>query len=115
VTPRLRDGSADPTGIHPFRVAVPTEQLAALRRRVAATRWPSMELVGDRSQGVQLATTEALAKFWTSRYDRRRFEAKLNKLPQFTTEIDGVDVHFAAWEEPELFAREIRAAFRSVR
>jgi hypothetical protein len=92
--PRLRDGSANPTGIHPFRVKVPGEQLAALRRRVTATRWPSMELVADRSQGVQLAAAQALARFWTTRYDWRRFEAKLNALPQFKTEIDGVDIHF---------------------
>ena len=92
--PRLRDGLANPTGIHPFRVKVPGEQLAALRRRVAATRWPSMELVADRSQGVQLATAQALARFWRTRYDWRRFEAKLNALPQFRTEIDGVDIHF---------------------
>jgi pimeloyl-ACP methyl ester carboxylesterase len=92
--PRLRAGSADPTGIHPFRVKVPNKQLAALRRRVAATRWPSMELVADRSQGVQLATAQALARFWRTRYDWRRFEAKLNALPQFRTEIDGVDIHF---------------------
>src|SRR5215470_15143135 len=92
--PRLRTGSADPTGIHPFRVRFPGEQLAALRRRIAATRWPSMELVADRSQGVQLATAQALARFWTTRYDWRRFEAKLNALPQFRTEIDGVDIHF---------------------
>src|SRR5215470_14782254 len=92
--PRLRTGSADPTGIHPFRVRFPGEQLAALRRHVAATRWPSMELVADRSQGVQLATAQALARFWTTRYDWRGFEAKLNALPQFRTEIDGVDIHF---------------------
>ena len=92
-TPRLRDGLANPTGIHPFRVGFSGEQLAALRRRVAATRWPSMELVADRSQGVQLATAQALARFWRTRYDWRRFEAKLNALPQFRTEIDGVDIH----------------------
>jgi pimeloyl-ACP methyl ester carboxylesterase len=92
--PRLRDGLANPTGIHPFRVKVPNKQLAALRRRVAATRWPTSELVADRSQGVQLATAQALARFWRTRYDWRRFEAKLNALPQFKTEIDGVDIHF---------------------
>ena len=92
--PRLRDGLANPTGIHPFRVSFPGEQLAALRRHVAATRWPSMELVADRSQGVQLATAQALARFWATRYDWRSFEAKLNALPQFMTEIDGVDIHF---------------------
>jgi len=92
--PGLRDGPADPAGIHPFQVRFPGGQLAALRRQVAATRWPSMELVADRSQGVQLATAQALARFWASGYDWRRFEAKLNALPQFKTEIDGVDIHF---------------------
>ncbi|WP_329000293.1 epoxide hydrolase [Kribbella sp. NBC_00709] len=82
------------TGIRPFHFTASREQLDELRRRVAATRWPSEELVGDRSQGVQLATSQALAKYWRSRYDWRTFEAKLNKLPQYTTEIDGVDIHF---------------------
>ncbi|WP_433728655.1 epoxide hydrolase family protein [Actinoplanes sp. CA-051413] len=82
------------TGIRPFRVAIRHEQVAELRRRVAATRWPSRELVADRSQGVQLATAQALARFWSTSYDWRRFEAKLNALPQFKTEIDGVDIHF---------------------
>ena len=91
---RLRHGLADPTGIHPFRVRFPTAQLVALRRHIAATRWPSMELVTDRSQGVQLATAQALARLWTSGYNWRAFEAKLNVLPQFRTEIDGVDIHF---------------------
>jgi pimeloyl-ACP methyl ester carboxylesterase len=100
VSPSRREGSADPTGIHPFRVAVPKEKLAALRRRVAAARWPSTELVADRSQGVQLATAQALAKFWTTRYDWRRFEAKLNQLPQYKTEIDGVDIHFIHVRSP---------------
>ncbi|AGZ42882.1 epoxide hydrolase family protein [Actinoplanes friuliensis] len=86
--------AAPATGIRPFRVAVRREQLADLHRRVAATRWPTRELVDDRSQGVQLATAQALARFWTNRYDWRRFEAKLNSLPQFKTEIDGVDIHF---------------------
>ncbi|MEU4194182.1 epoxide hydrolase family protein [Kribbella sp. NPDC026611] len=80
--------------IHPFHVSIPRDQLAALRRRVSETRWPRTELVGDRSQGVQSATAQALAKFWATKYDWRSFEAKLNKLPQFTTEIDGVDIHF---------------------
>ncbi|GAA1518903.1 epoxide hydrolase family protein [Kribbella lupini] len=86
--------STGPTGIRPFRVAIGRDQVADLRRRIAATRWPSRELVADRSQGVQLATAQALARYWASRYDWRRFEAKLNALPQFTTQIDGVDVHF---------------------
>jgi pimeloyl-ACP methyl ester carboxylesterase len=83
-----------PARIRPFRVAVPPAQVAEMRRRVAATRWPTRELVADRSQGVQLATAQALARFWATGYDWRRFEAKLNALPQFKTEIDGVDIHF---------------------
>jgi hypothetical protein len=99
-SPRLRDASADPTGINPFRVNVSSDQLAALRLHVATTRWPSMELVTDRSQGIQLATAQALARFWTTKYNWRRFEAKLNALPQFMTEIDGVDVHFIHVRSP---------------
>jgi pimeloyl-ACP methyl ester carboxylesterase len=77
-----------------FQVETPEEQLAELRRRIEATRWPSKELVADRSQGVQLATLQALARYWTSEYDWRKAEARLNALPQFTTEIDGVEIHF---------------------
>ena len=80
--------------IRPFTVTFPEETLEDLRRRVAATRWPTKELVADRSQGVQLATIQALTNYWTSDYDWRKCEAKLNALPQFKTEIDGVDVHF---------------------
>jgi pimeloyl-ACP methyl ester carboxylesterase len=80
--------------IRPFSVSVPEEELVELRRRVAAARWPSRELVGDRTQGVQLATLQALARYWTSGYDWRACEARLNALPQFTTTIDGVDIHF---------------------
>jgi pimeloyl-ACP methyl ester carboxylesterase len=82
------------TEIRPFRVDVPDEAIADLRRRIAAMRWPSRELVADRSQGVQLATLQELARYWATDYDWRACEAKLNALPQFTTEIDGVDVHF---------------------
>jgi pimeloyl-ACP methyl ester carboxylesterase len=82
------------TEIRPFHVDIPDEELADLRRRIAATRWPSKELVADRSQGVQLATLQALARYWATDYDWRRAEAKLNALPQFKTEIDGVDIHF---------------------
>src|SRR5215468_6539400 len=82
------------TEIRPFHVDIPDEKLAELRRRIEATRWPSRELVDDRSQGVQLATMQALARYWATEYDWRRCEAKLNALPQFTTEIDGIDVHF---------------------
>jgi len=82
------------TEIRPFHVDIPKEQIDDLRRRIAATRWPSKELVEDRSQGVQLATTKELARYWTEDYDFGRIEARLNARPQFTTEIDGVDVHF---------------------
>jgi len=80
--------------IRPFEVNVPAEDLADLRRRIAATRWPPKELVADRSQGVQLATIQALVTYWGSGYDWRACEAKLNALPQFMTEIDGLDTHF---------------------
>jgi pimeloyl-ACP methyl ester carboxylesterase len=80
--------------IRPFHVEIAEEELAELRRRVAATRWPSKELVDDRSQGVQLETLRALARYWETEHDWRKTEAKLNALPQFTAEIDGVDIHF---------------------
>jgi len=82
------------TAIDPFHVEIHDDQIAELRRRIAATRWPSKELVDDRSQGVQLAALKALADYWTNDYDFGRLEERLNDLPQFTTEIDGVDVHF---------------------
>jgi pimeloyl-ACP methyl ester carboxylesterase len=80
--------------IRPFHVDFPEERLDDLRRRIAATRWPSKELVTDRSQGVQLGTMQELARYWVDEYDFGRVEARLNALPQFVTEIDGVDVHF---------------------
>jgi pimeloyl-ACP methyl ester carboxylesterase len=82
------------TEIRPFEVDIPDQKIEDLRSRIAATRWPGKELVDDRSQGVQLATLKALADYWTSDYDFGRLEARLNALPQFKTEIDGVDVHF---------------------
>jgi pimeloyl-ACP methyl ester carboxylesterase len=88
-------GTADTAvDIRPFQVQIPEEELAELRRRIKATRWPSKELVADRSQGVQLATLQELARYWTTEYDWRKCEARLNALPQFTTNIDGVDIHF---------------------
>jgi pimeloyl-ACP methyl ester carboxylesterase len=78
----------------PFHLKIPEEQMDELRRRIAATRWPSKELVEDRSQGVQLATIRELARYWANDYDFGRIEARLNALPQFTTEIDGIDLHF---------------------
>jgi len=82
------------TEIRPFRVDMPDEAIADLRRRIAATRWPTKEVVADRSQGVQLATIQELARYWAADYDWRACEARLNALPQFTTEIDGVDIYF---------------------
>ena len=84
----------DTNDIRPFRFHFPDEDLAELKRRIAATRWPSKELVADASQGVQLATVRKLAQYWTTEYDWRKVEAKLNALPQFVTNIDGVDIHF---------------------
>jgi pimeloyl-ACP methyl ester carboxylesterase len=80
--------------IHPFEAVFPDEALDDLRGRIAATRWPTKELVADRSQGVQLATLQELARYWAEDYDFGRIEARLNALPQFTTEIDGVEIHF---------------------
>jgi pimeloyl-ACP methyl ester carboxylesterase len=88
------------TEIRPFHVEIPEEQIDDLRRRIAATRWPSKELVPDRSQGVQLATLQELARYWTTDYDWRKAEEKLNALPQFTTEIDGVNIHFIHVRSP---------------
>jgi pimeloyl-ACP methyl ester carboxylesterase len=80
--------------IRPFKVHVPEEQLIDLRKRVLAMRWPGKETVTDHSQGVQLATMQALAHYWATDYDWRKIEARLNSLPQFITNIDGVDIHF---------------------
>ena len=91
---------ATASAVRPFRVDVPEETIADLRRRIATTRWPSRELVTDRSQGVQLATIQELARYWATDYDWRRCEAKLNVLPQFKTEIDGVDIHFIHVKSP---------------
>jgi pimeloyl-ACP methyl ester carboxylesterase len=82
------------TEVRPFQLDIPEEALEDLRRRIQATRLPSKELVADRSQGVQLATIQALATYWATEYDWRKAEAKLNALPHFMTELDGVDIHF---------------------
>jgi pimeloyl-ACP methyl ester carboxylesterase len=92
--------TTEATAIRPFRIEVSAEQLAELRRRLAATRLPSGELVADRSQGVQLATIQELARYWATDYDWRACEERLNALPQFTTEIDGVDIHFIHVRSP---------------
>ncbi len=85
---------ADSTAIRPFQVNVPETELNDLGRRINATKWPERETVTDASQGVQLATVQALARYWATEYDWRKIEAKLNALPQFITEIDGLDIHF---------------------
>ena len=82
------------TEIRPFQVDMPDESITDLRRRIAATRWPTTELVADRSQGVQLTTIQELARYWTTDYDWRKCEARLNALAQFKTGIDGVGIHF---------------------
>ena len=93
-TPRGNKQAGDKAAIRPFRVNVPEEELNELRRRIKATRWPGRETVTDRSQGVQLATLRELARYWATEYDWHKCEARLNALPQFTTEIDGVEIHF---------------------
>jgi len=87
-------GTATEASIRPFQVSVSDEQLDELRRRITATRWPRQELVADGSQGVQLGMLQALTRYWASDYDWRSCEARLNALPQFKTEIDGLDIHF---------------------
>jgi len=89
-----REQAADKNAIRTFRVNVPEAELAELRRRINATKWPERETVTDASQGVQLATTQALARYWATDYDWRKCEAKLNAVPNFITEIDGLDIHF---------------------
>jgi pimeloyl-ACP methyl ester carboxylesterase len=88
------ENSAGAPAIRPFTIEIPEAEIEALRARVAATRWPEKETVADQSQGVQLATIQELARYWGTDYDFRRFEARLNALPQFITEIDGLDIHF---------------------
>jgi pimeloyl-ACP methyl ester carboxylesterase len=86
--------AADKSAIRPFHVNVPEVELTELRNRINATKWPDRETVPDQTQGVQLATIQALARYWGTDYDWRRVEARLNALPQFITEIDGLDIHF---------------------
>ena len=86
--------TAQDNAIRPFQFTAPEEALVDLRRRIAATRWPDKETVADPSQGVQLATMRDLARYWGTDYDWRKIEARLSALPQFTTEIDGLDIHF---------------------
>jgi len=93
-TQERSEQAADKTTIRPFHVNVPEAELTELRRRINATRWPERETVADASQGVQLATMQKLARYWATDYDWRKCEAKLKALPNFITEIDGLDIHF---------------------
>jgi pimeloyl-ACP methyl ester carboxylesterase len=93
-TPQDSKQAADKNAIRPFQVNVPEAELTELRRRINATKWPERETVTDATQGVQLATMQALAPYWGTEYDWRKVEARLNALPQFITEIDGLDIHF---------------------
>ena len=86
--------------IRPFRVDIPQETLDDLRRRIGATRWPEKETVDDETQGVRLATMQELVRYWGAEYDIRRFETRLNAVPQFITEIDGLDIHFIHVKSP---------------
>jgi pimeloyl-ACP methyl ester carboxylesterase len=94
ITDIAQSTGGDKTALRPLRLHVPESQLAELRQRVKATRWPERETVSDTSQGVQLATMQKLARYWATDYDWRKIEARLNALPQFVTEIDGLDIHF---------------------
>src|SRR4029453_13384872 len=98
--PAERGAAAEDATIRPFRVDVPDQALDDLRRRIEATRWPTMELVADSSQGVQLATLQELARYWAKRYDWRRWEGKLNPPPQVRPEIGGVEVPFLHVRSP---------------
>src|SRR5271163_2637955 len=93
-TQRGSEPAADKTTIRPFQVNVPEAELTELRRRINSTRWPDRETVTDESQGVPLATMQELSRYWGTDYDWRKCEEKLNTLPQFITEIDGLDIHF---------------------
>src|SRR6202451_1507551 len=93
-TQRGTNQASDNTAIRPFHVNVPETELTELRRRINATKFPERETVEDATQGVQLATMQALARYWATEYDWRKIEAKLNALPQLLTEIDGLDIHF---------------------
>jgi pimeloyl-ACP methyl ester carboxylesterase len=94
VTEHRSEQTTDTTAVRPFLIEVPDAELAELRRRIAATKWPERETVTDATQGVQLATMQALARYWATEYDWRACEAKLKAVPQFITEIDGLDIHF---------------------
>src|SRR3979490_3129167 len=91
---QVAEQATDRTAIRPFHVNVPEAELTDLRRRINATRWPEKETVADTSQGVPLAPLQDLARYWATEYDWRKVEARLNAVPNFITEIDGLDIHF---------------------
>src|SRR5206468_10098588 len=90
----LHPACAADAAVHPFHINIPEEDIVDLRRRIAATRWPDKETVADESQGVQIARLQELVRYWGAHYDWRKIEAKLNALPQFVTNIDGLDIQF---------------------
>ncbi len=92
--PNAGTTSTDDTSIRPFKFRASDDALADLKRRITATKWPSKEPVGDTTQGVQLATMQKLANYWATDHDWRKVESRLDALPQFITEIDGLDIHF---------------------
>ena len=94
VTEALPETAIDKATIRPFRVSIPASDLAELRRRITSTRFPEKETVNDFSQGVPLATVRKLARYWATEYDWRNVEARLNAVPNYLTEIDGLDIHF---------------------
>ena len=89
-----KQAAPDTTAIRPFHFSAPEAELTELRRRISATRWPERETVSDPSQGPQLGTMQKLARYWATEYDWRKVETRLNALPNFITEIDGLDIHF---------------------
>jgi hypothetical protein len=97
---QMTSAAEQDTAVRPFSIEVPQADLDDLRRRINATRWPERELVADASQGVQLTTTQKLARYWATDYNWRKMEARLNSLPNFITEIDGLDIHFIRVRSP---------------
>src|SRR5271156_2688769 len=89
-----QQAGSDPTAVRPFQVSFPEAELTELRRRILATRWPERETVMDDSQGVPLATIQELARSWGTDYDWSKCQKRLSSLPQFVTEVDGLDIHF---------------------
>lgn len=119
----LAAGSSNPTAVVPFKIAVPNSVLRDLKERLAKTRWPDQINGAGWDYGVELGYVKALAEYWRARYDWRKHERALNQFPQFTTEIDGVRIHwtempkgghFAALEQPQLLVEDIRVFFQKV-